>query len=112
MDRYLPCWSVSYPTPVSYTHLVARGMGKCCVSGAGALEIDYKNKTVEVDGIKLKEGDYISINGTTGTDVYKRQPFASLTSSIIASNGSISSLLVGFIPNTCLLYTSCCTRYG
>ena len=41
--------------------------GKCCVSGAGALEIDYKNKTVEVDGIKLKEGDYISINGTTGT---------------------------------------------
>lgn len=40
---------------------------KCCVSGAGALEIDYKNKTVEVDGIKLKEGDYISINGTTGT---------------------------------------------
>ena len=42
-------------------------MGKCCVSGAGALEIDYKNKTVEVDGIKLKEGDYISINGTTGT---------------------------------------------
>ena len=51
----------------SHAAVVARGMGKCCVSGAGALEIDYKNKTVEVDGIKLKEGDYISINGTTGT---------------------------------------------
>ena len=51
----------------SHAAVVARGMGKCCVSGAGALEIDYKNKTVEVDGVKLKEGDYISINGTTGT---------------------------------------------
>ena len=51
----------------SHAAVVARGMGKCCVSGAGALEIDYKNKTVEVDGVKLNEGDYISINGTTGT---------------------------------------------
>ena len=50
----------------SHAAVVARGMGKCCVSGAGALEIDYKNKTVEVDGVKLKEGDYISINGTNG----------------------------------------------
>ena len=51
---------------------VARGMGKCCVSGAGALNIDYKNKTVDVDGVTLKEGDYISINGTTG-EVYVGQ---------------------------------------
>ena len=50
--------------------VVARGMGKCCVSGAGALNIDYKNRTVEIDGTVLKEGDYISINGTTG-EVYK-----------------------------------------
>ena len=50
----------------SHAAVVARGMGKCCVSGAGALEVDYKAKTVMVDGVKLKEGDYISINGTTG----------------------------------------------
>ncbi len=48
----------------SHAAVVARGMGKCCVSGAGALNIDYKNKTVDVDGVTLKEGDYISINGT------------------------------------------------
>ena len=56
----------------SHAAVVARGMGKCCVSGAGALNIDYKNKTVDVDGVTLKEGDYISINGTTG-EVYVGQ---------------------------------------
>ena len=50
----------------SHAAVVARGMGKCCVSGVGALNIDYKNKTVEIDGTIYKEGDYISINGTTG----------------------------------------------
>ncbi len=50
----------------SHAAVVARGMGKCCVSGAGALNIDYKARTVEIDGIVLKEGDYISLNGTTG----------------------------------------------
>ena len=50
----------------SHAAVVARGMGKCCVSGAGALNIDYKARTVEVDGIVLKEGDFISLNGTTG----------------------------------------------
>jgi len=50
----------------SHAAVVARGMGKCCVSGAGALNIDYKTKTVEIDGVILKEGDYISINGSTG----------------------------------------------
>lgn len=54
----------------SHAAVVARGMGKCCVSGAGALNIDYKKKTVEVEGVTLKEGDFISLNGTTG-DVYK-----------------------------------------
>ena len=53
----------------SHAAVVARGMGKCCVSGAGALKIDYKKKTIEIDGKVLKEGDYISINGTNG-DVY------------------------------------------
>ena len=50
----------------SHAAVVARGMGKCCVSGAGALNINYKNKTVEVEGVVYKEGDYISINGSTG----------------------------------------------
>ncbi|MDR1344635.1 MAG: pyruvate, phosphate dikinase [Tannerellaceae bacterium] len=50
----------------SHAAVVARGMGKCCVSGAGALFIDYKKKTLEVDGKQFKEGDFISINGTTG----------------------------------------------
>ncbi len=56
----------------SHAAVVARGMGKCCVSGAGAMDIDYKNKTVTVDNITFKEGDYISINGTTG-EVYVGQ---------------------------------------
>ena len=54
----------------SHAAVVARGMGKCCVSGAGAINVDYHARTVEIDGQLLKEGDYISINGSTG-DVYK-----------------------------------------
>ena len=50
----------------SHAAVVARGMGKCCVSGVGALNVDYKTKTVEIDGVVYKEGDYISLNGTTG----------------------------------------------
>ncbi len=50
----------------SHAAVVARGMGKCCVSGAGAINVDYKAKTVEIDGVVLHEGDYISINGTNG----------------------------------------------
>ena len=54
----------------SHAAVVARGMGKCCVSGAGALNVDYKARTVEIDGVVLKEGDYISLNGTSG-EVYQ-----------------------------------------
>lgn len=54
----------------SHAAVVARGMGKCCVSGAGAINVDYKARTVEIDGTILKEGDYISLNGTNG-QVYK-----------------------------------------
>jgi len=50
----------------SHAAVVARGMGKCCVSGAGALKIDYATKVMEVDGLVVKEGDYISLNGSTG----------------------------------------------
>ena len=50
----------------SHAAVVARGMGKCCVSGAGGINIDYKTKTVEIDGTIYKEGDFISLNGSTG----------------------------------------------
>ena len=54
----------------SHAAVVARGMGKCCVSGAGAINVDYKKRIVEIDGLILKEVDYISLNGTNGS-VYK-----------------------------------------
>ena len=54
----------------SHAAVVARGMGKCCVSGAGAINVNYKERTVEIDGIVLHEGDYISINGSTG-EIYQ-----------------------------------------
>ncbi len=50
----------------SHAAVVARGMGKCCVSGAGAINVNYKNKTVEIEGVTYKEGDYLSLNGSTG----------------------------------------------
>ena len=50
----------------SHAAVVARGMGNCCVSGAGAINVDYKAKTVEIEGVEYHEGDYISLNGTTG----------------------------------------------
>ena len=50
----------------SHAAVVARGMGKCCVSGAGASNVNYKTKTVEIEGVVYKEGDYISLNGSTG----------------------------------------------
>ena len=56
----------------SHAAVVARGMGKCCVSGAGALNIDYKARTVKIEDHVLHEGDFISLNGTTG-DVYAGQ---------------------------------------
>ena len=56
----------------SHAAVVARGMGKCCVSGAGEIVVDYKAKTVEMNGKVYKEGDWISLNGSTG-DVYDGQ---------------------------------------
>ncbi|MFP4556792.1 MAG: pyruvate, phosphate dikinase [Bacteroidales bacterium] len=50
----------------SHAAVVARGMGKCCVSGVGAVKIDYRAKTMTVDGKVFKEGDWISLNGSTG----------------------------------------------
>ncbi len=50
----------------SHAAVVARGMGKCCVSGAGALKIDYKKRTLTVGDLVYQEGDRISLNGSTG----------------------------------------------
>jgi pyruvate,orthophosphate dikinase len=50
----------------SHAALVARQMGKVCVCGAADLEVDYKARTVKVGGKTFKEGDYLSINGTSG----------------------------------------------
>ena len=56
----------------SHAAVVARGMGKCCVSGAGEIHVDYKEKTVEMGGKLYHEGDWISLNGSTG-EVYDGQ---------------------------------------
>lgn len=54
----------------SHAAVVARGMGKCCVSGAGSININYKERIMKVDGKTFKEGDWISLNGSTG-EVYE-----------------------------------------
>ncbi|MFZ9853491.1 MAG: pyruvate, phosphate dikinase, partial [Limisphaerales bacterium] len=56
----------------SHAALVARQMGKVCICGASALEIDYDKKSVTVDGKTYREGDFLSIDGTAGT-VYAGQ---------------------------------------
>lgn len=56
----------------SHAAVVARGMGKCCITGAGGLIVDYKARTVTVDDKVLHEGDFISINGSTG-EIYEGQ---------------------------------------
>ena len=53
----------------SHAAVVARGMGKCCVSGAGDIVVDYAKRNFSVNGTIIKEGDWISLNGSTG-EVY------------------------------------------
>ena len=50
----------------SHAAVVARGMGKCCISGAGAMTIDYKKRTLKIGETIYHEGDWISLNGSTG----------------------------------------------
>jgi len=50
----------------SHAAVVARGVGKCCVAGAGDLSINYKAKRMTVSGLTLKEGEWLSIDGSTG----------------------------------------------
>lgn len=54
----------------SHAAVVARGMGKCCVSGAGTVNINYKTRVMTIEGEDYLEGDWISLNGSTG-EVYK-----------------------------------------
>ncbi|MBS0010623.1 MAG: pyruvate, phosphate dikinase, partial [Bacteroidales bacterium] len=54
----------------SHAAVVARGMGKCCVSGAGNVTINYKTRTMKAADKTFNEGDWISLNGTTG-EVYE-----------------------------------------
>ncbi len=84
----------------SHAAVVARGMGKCCVSGAGAINIDYKARTVEIDGVVLKEGDYISINGSTG-EVY----FGQVATKPAEVSGDFAKLM-----NLCKKYTKLVVR--
>ena len=56
----------------SHAAVVARGMGKCCVSGAGAVHVDYRARTMTIGGETYGEGEWISLNGSTG-DVYLGQ---------------------------------------
>ena len=53
----------------SHAAVVARGMGKCCVSGAGDIVVDYAKRFFSVNGTVINEGDWISLNGSTG-EVY------------------------------------------
>ena len=58
----------------SHAAVVARGMGTCCVAGCGALEINYKNKTMTVKGKAYKEGDWISLDGSKGEVIEGKVP--------------------------------------
>ncbi len=58
----------------SHAAVVARGMGKCCVAGAGELQIDYRAKTCTVNGTTLKEGDWLTLNGSTGDVIAGQVP--------------------------------------
>ncbi|MCK4630155.1 MAG: pyruvate, phosphate dikinase [Bacteroidales bacterium] len=50
----------------SHAAVVARGMGKCCVAGAGSIVVNYKTRTLSLDGHTFSEGTWVSLNGSTG----------------------------------------------
>ncbi len=67
----------------SHAAVVARGWGKCCICGAGSLVIDYKKKTVTIGKTKLKAGDWLSLNGSTGMVYHGQIP--SQSSPVVAA---------------------------
>lgn len=58
----------------SHAAVVARGMGTCCVAGCGALDINYRQKTMTVNGQVFKEGDWISLDGSKGEVIEGKVP--------------------------------------
>ncbi|KAG0607867.1 hypothetical protein M758_8G061300 [Ceratodon purpureus] len=60
----------------SHAAVVARGWGKCCVSGCSEIRVNESNRTLQASGQTLYEGDWISLNGTTGEVVMGKQPLA------------------------------------
>ena len=73
----------------SHAAVVARGMGKCCVSGCGDIAMDEANKKFTLAGKEFKEGDYISIDGSTG-NIYGGQ-IATVDAKIAGEFGRIMS---------------------
>ena len=73
----------------SHAAVVARGMGKCCVSGCGDIAMDEANKRFTLAGKEFKEGDFISIDGTTG-NIYEGQ-IATVDATIAGEFGRIMS---------------------
>ena len=74
----------------SHAAVVARGMGKCCISGAGSISIDYKNRQMRIDNIVFNEGDWLSLNGSTG-EVYEGQ-IATIDPELSGDFGNIMKL--------------------
>lgn len=58
----------------SHAAVVARGMGKCCVAGCEEIKVNEKEKKFSVNGVEVKEGDYISLNGSTGEVILGKVP--------------------------------------
>ena len=61
----------------SHAAVVARGMGKPCVSGAGALRVDYRAQTMTAGGTTLKKGEMLTIDGSTGQVLVGKVPMTS-----------------------------------
>ena len=74
----------------SHAAVVARGMGKCCVSGAGDVHIDYQAREFKIGSKVYKEGDWISLNGSTG-EVYEGK-VATITPSLDGDFGRIMDM--------------------
>lgn len=60
----------------SHAAVVARGWGKCCVAGCSDIRVNDKEKTVTIGGLVIKEGDWISLNGSTGEVILGKQPLS------------------------------------
>ncbi|HPF50119.1 MAG TPA: pyruvate, phosphate dikinase [Draconibacterium sp.] len=78
----------------SHAAVVARGMGKCCVSGAGAVKINYKTRVMTIDGKEFHEGDWVSLNGSTG-EVYEGK-VATMDADLSGDFGKIMDLAEKF----------------